>query len=207
MKGTMADIMKLRAAANRVGSAFGAAAPQNSEARAIGEKQANIKQYMDATSDAPSPKATPAADNPNKINPKAKFGDRSGEKRIDTASMTKPLGSYKKGTPSVPKTGTYKLHEGEAVIPKEANPYAMVSGMPKPKKSKKKVDHVKVRKAKGGYIAENHHTAPGEHPMEEHVLPNMDALHEHMDEHMGSPDGAPDASAGAPPEAQAAPQA
>lgn len=200
----MADIMKLRAAANRVGSAFGAAAPQNSEARAIGEKQANIKNYMDATSDAPSPKATPAADNPNKINPKAKFGDRSGEKRIDTASMTKPLGSYKKGTPSVPKTGTYKLHEGEAVIPADKNPYSMVSGR-KPRKSKKVVKHITTRKAKGGYIAENHHTESSEHPMEEHVLPDMAALQGHMEDHMGSPDGAPEA--GAPPEAQPAPQA
>jgi hypothetical protein len=31
----------------------------------------------------------------------------------------KPLGSYAKGTPSVPKTGVYKIHEGEAVVPKD----------------------------------------------------------------------------------------
>lgn len=33
-------------------------------------------------------------------------------------------GSYATGTPYVPQTGTYQLHQGEAVIPKTANPVA-----------------------------------------------------------------------------------
>ena len=45
-----------------------------------------------------------------------KYGDRPGEKKIDTTDMTKPLGSFAKGTDSVPKTGVYKIHEGEAVV-------------------------------------------------------------------------------------------
>lgn len=205
----MADVAKLRSAANRVGSAFASAGvkAQSDEARGIAERQANIKQYMDAQDDAPAPKAPPAQ-NVDKINKNAKFGDRSGETRIDTSSMTKPLGSYKKGTPHVPKTGTYKLHEGEAVIPAKDNPFALVSGR-KPRKSKKVVKHITTRKAKGGYIAENHHTEPGDHPMEEHVLPDMATLQGHMQDHMGEPEGAPDADAGAPPEVQpqAMPQA
>lgn len=200
----MADITKLRAAANRVGSAFGAAAPQSGEAQAIGEKQKNIKSYMDATSDAPAPVAPPAQ-NVDKVNKNAKFGDKKGEKRISVDDMLKPLGSYKKGTPHVPETGVYKLHEGEAVIPAEKNPYATVPGR-KPRKAKKVVKHITTRKAKGGYIAENHHTEPGEHPMEEHVLPDMASLQGHMEDHMGSPEaGAPDAEAA--PEPQAVPQA
>lgn len=34
------------------------------------------------------------------------------------------LDSYKKGTNYVPQTGNYKLHEGEAVVPKKDNPAA-----------------------------------------------------------------------------------
>src|ERR1017187_5038563 len=44
-----------------------------------------------------------------------------------------PLGNYKKGTPYVPKTGNYKLHEGEAVIPKEKNEVADALGGKAPK--------------------------------------------------------------------------
>lgn len=32
-------------------------------------------------------------------------------------SKNKVLGSYKNGTNSVPKTGAYKLHKGEKVVP------------------------------------------------------------------------------------------
>ena len=46
-----------------------------------------------------------------------KYGDRPGEKVIDTKEMTRPLGSFEKGTNFVPQTGVYKLHKGEKVIP------------------------------------------------------------------------------------------
>jgi hypothetical protein len=43
----------------------------------------------------------------------------------------------------------------------------------------------------GGVIAHVHrHTAEGLHHSEEHVLPDMDAAHAHLDEHMGDQPGA-----------------
>ena len=86
----------------------------------LAEKQANIDAYKGATTSASAPpadsKRQPAPW--EKVGPK-KYGDRAGEKRIDTTEMTKPLGSFAKGTDSVPKTGIYKIHEGEAVVPKD----------------------------------------------------------------------------------------
>ena len=108
------------------------------------------------------------------------------------------LKSYKKGTDRVPKTGAYKLHEDEAVLNKaKAEKYRAVglaegplahgeAHDAKPKKAKKEVKAVHVRKAKnGGMIAENHHENPAINPMEEHTLPDMSALHDHMDQFMG----------------------
>lgn len=44
--------------------------------------------------------------------------ERYGEKQMQPAATraTKPLGSFKKGG-TVSKTGTYKLHKGERVVP------------------------------------------------------------------------------------------
>jgi hypothetical protein len=70
----------------------------------------------DDSADAAPPKApTPKTDSG------ARYGDKTGEKRIDVSGYMKPLGSFKKGTDFVPKTGVYKVHEGEAVVPKEKN--------------------------------------------------------------------------------------
>jgi len=65
----------------------------------------------------------------------------------------------------------------------------------KDKKSKKKggkrVKEMHVRRgASGGYIAKHDFERPTDasQPMpesEEHILPDMEALHDHMDEHMG----------------------
>jgi len=53
-------------------------------------------------------------------------------------------------------------------------------------KPKKEIDHIRVRKAKsGGHVVEHHHTAPGHHKMEEHVMPHMNALQAHMQANMG----------------------
>ncbi len=41
-----------------------------------------------------------------------------------------PIRSYATGTPYVPQTGVYKLHQGEAVIPKTANPVAQPNTPP-----------------------------------------------------------------------------
>lgn len=42
-------------------------------------------------------------------------------KNKDTGAKS-PLASYKNGTDYVPKTGNYKLHEGEKVVPADENP-------------------------------------------------------------------------------------
>jgi len=40
-----------------------------------------------------------------------------GDFAVTKGSEAKPAASYKQGTPAVPRTGTYKLHKGEAVVP------------------------------------------------------------------------------------------
>jgi hypothetical protein len=80
-----------------------------------------VKQLKDLQDDsariASQAKSAPAkaSSSSSGDNPNAKYGDRPGEKRIDTRSMTKPLGSFKKGG-KVKKTGIYKLHKGEKVL-------------------------------------------------------------------------------------------
>jgi hypothetical protein len=160
---------------------------------------------------APSlPKATPPQENPDKINKHAKYGDRKGEVRIPVDQMTKPLGSFKHGTDYVPKTGVYKLHEGEAVKTKKENKMdsmALVPGRSE-EKPKKEIHEIRTRKAKsGGYIHEHHHTHPEHHKMEEHASPDMKSVMSHMNANMG--DGSSDAAvmgapAGGPPAAPAA---
>lgn len=50
----------------------------------------------------------------------------------------------------------------------------------------KKIKEIRTRRGhKGGYIHEHHHTHPEEHPMEEHVSPDQDAMVNHMMENMG----------------------
>ena len=80
----------------------------------------------------------------------------------------KPLPSYKKGTDYVPKTGTAKLHQGEAVLKKEdSEKYrnakdknmskesvmkeaaSSLAGKPE-EKPKKEISHIVTHKAKGG---------------------------------------------------------
>lgn len=181
-------------------------APQGSEAAGLAAKQANIDAVKAA--DAPAPTSAPARTG-TKINPNAKFGDKAGEQRIDTDSMTKPLGSYKKGTSYVPKTGTYKLHEGERVVTKGDNmkmgmhgamgSLAGHGGMPKPKKV---IKEIRTRKSDNGkYIHEHHHSHPEHHKMEEHVSDSKDAMMQHMASNMGddAPGGAAADAAGAPP--------
>lgn len=145
------------------------------------------------------PKATPAQENPDKINKHAKFGDRKGETRINVDQMTKPLGSLKKGTDYVPKTGSYKLHEGEAVVPKEKNMaadiYAHVPGRTEPKPAKKEIKRMEITKSHNGkHIVKHIHHHPS-HEDETHVMNDITALHQHMDDHAGTPNE----EAGTPP--------
>lgn len=76
---------------------------------------------------APKP---PSAPSPvDKVNSKAQYGDRQGEKRIDVSDMTKPIGSYKKGG-KVKKTGVYRLHKKERVLnPKQAKKFEKRGGL------------------------------------------------------------------------------
>ena len=46
----------------------------------------------------------------------------------EASPFSQILGSYATGTSYVPKTGTYQLHEGEAVVPKAQNPAAQTQG-------------------------------------------------------------------------------
>lgn len=78
---------------------------------AINSKIQGIQAYKNAT----APQAAPAKVVGTPINRNAKYGDKTGEKRINTTNMTKPLGSFKKGG-KVKKTGVYKLHAKERVL-------------------------------------------------------------------------------------------
>ncbi len=168
------------------------------QSRGMGAELAAKKQMIDegrkaltGSDAAPKPEDKPVGGRGQIINPKAQYGDRPGEKRIDTSEMTKPLGSYKKGTPRVPKTGNYKLHEGEAVIPAEknpmnVNPFDLINkGAKKPKKE---IKEIRSRRAHDGKIIHTHiHHHPEHHPDEEHVSNDMDALHNHFEDHAGTP--------------------
>jgi hypothetical protein len=170
----------------------------NSTAEGIKE---NLKNAAAAKGDQTTPTGNPALDRPvataqpvmqDRIAPKARYGDRPGEKRIDTKEMSKPLGSFEKGTSHVPKTGVYKLHEGEAVIPKDKNMDSMkdkmmdsLGGDKKPKKEIKEMVHRKS--ANGKHIVVHKHHRPEHHPDEEHVMNDMNELHQHMEDHAGTP--------------------
>jgi hypothetical protein len=189
----MPDMLgKIASAASKMGSSM--VAPPTGEAAGIKARKDNIDEYMKATAKVPEEHmAEPVSSNYDKIHPKSKYGDRSGEKRIDVSEMTKPLPTYHKGIARVPKTGPANLEEGEAVIPKEANPmnhggtYDLVKGMGKDEKPKKEISHMVHRKKESGHVIEHHHTHPDHHPMEEHAMSNMDDVHDHMEEHMGTP--------------------
>lgn len=115
---------------------------------------------------------------------------------------TASVPSYKKGTDRVPETGKAKIHKDEAVLKKEdANKYRKLGGMEgimhlaagelghgkseKKPDTKKEVKEMHIRKANGGHIVVHKHARPDLHPDEEHIVPDMDALHDHLEEHMG----------------------
>lgn len=186
------------------------AAPDTGTASELAAKQANVNEYKKAT--APKDSGTPGKTDSapaDRIAPKARYGARPGEKRIDTSTMTRTLGSFEKGTSHVPKTGIYKLHEGEAVIPKDKNMDSMkdkmmdsLGGDKKPKKEIKEMVHSKSHN--GHHIVVHKHHHPEHHPDETHTLDDMAALHAHMDQHAGEPnegegpESAPQGGAAAP---------
>lgn len=120
-------------------------------------------------------------------------------------STMKEMPSYKEGTASVPKTGPAMLHKGEAVIPKEKNPYSAITEGDK--KPAKKLKSIHTRRAKsGGYIHEHHYTEPAHHPMEEHTTADAKAMLSHMADHMGEESPAGEAAEEQGPQGAAAAQ-
>ena len=173
----------------------------------ISQKTQNVDEYKNATK-PPTFSADPVRDTTpspkDRVAPKARYGARTGEQRIDTKDMTKLLGSFAKGTAHVPKTGVYKLHEGEAVIPKDKNMDNIKDKMAEAlggsdKKPKKEIKEMHVRKtANGKHIVTHKHHHPEHHPDEEHSMENMAALHQHMEDHAGTPNEGEGAESAAP---------
>lgn len=64
----------------------------------------------------------------------------------------------------------------------------------------KKVQHMHIKRGhSGGYIVTHKHHFPEIHPDEEHVVPDTDALHDHVEANMGEPNpGEAEADAGQP---------
>ena len=154
-----------------------------SEYKGLGKEfQGKASQMSDS---APAAKPAAAAA-PAKPAPAAKkYGSGPGEKRIDVTDMVKPLGSYEKGTPYVPKTGIYQLHEGEAVTPKEKNPMNAMDAMSKiagkQAKPEKKIHKITTHKTDDGKLIHTHmHHHSNHHPDETHVSNNIDEAQEHM---------------------------
>jgi hypothetical protein len=93
----VADNTSMTRLGNRA-SKFGSmlATPQDDEAEALREKQANIDEYRRATQPQPPAEDVPPVRQPmmpvDRINPKAQYGSRPGEQRLDVGSMLQPLG-------------------------------------------------------------------------------------------------------------------
>lgn len=166
---------------------FSPVQPPDDIAKSLAEKSKMIREALPkppvanpVRSTAPAAPSKPAKT--DVIHPGGKYGDRPGEKRIDTTEMTRPLGSFHTGTPYVPKTGNYTLKEGEAVIPEDKNPYKMV--MEGAKKPAKVLHEIRTRKSKnGGFIHEHHYTEPSHHKMEEHTSSSLEEMGKHMAQH------------------------
>lgn len=151
--------------------------------------------------DEPPAKSEPALYTPSPSDRVGRhYGDRPGEKLIDTSSMTKPLGSLAAGTTRVKQTGIYKLHKDEAVLNKKdaakmranrATASMGKGGKKKSKKSKRHVHEMTIRhSANGGYIARHSFKQPPGGEMqepEEHTVPDVNALASHVQDNMATP--------------------
>lgn len=127
------------------------------------------------------------------------------------------LDSFKDGTPYVPETGLYQLHEGEAVVPKEKNlmnaadAMAGITGKSKPPKKIKTITHHKTDDGKT--IHTHRHHFPEHHPDTTHVSNDDKEMTAHLAEHMPNMSAqppempAPGADAGAAGGAGASPAA
>ena len=71
--------------------------------------------------------------------------------------------------------------------------------------AKKEVREVRHRKVGKGFLIEHHHQSP-EHPMEEHMTPDLAGLHSHLDGlHGAAPEPGAEAEPGAEPDPGAQP--
>jgi hypothetical protein len=144
----------------------------------------------------------------DKVSPGGKYGDKPGEKRIDTSGYSKPLGQMHAGG-TVPESGMYKMKKGEHVLTKDQHGNmnhafdlagsVLAHQMPKPDVQKKDIKEMHMRKgASGGFIVKHVHVDPM-HPDEEHVHTSMDGVHGHLEDHWGEPnEGEKEADAGDP---------
>lgn len=137
--------------------------------------------------------------------------NKSAEDTMATGGMNtwvKPLGSFKKGTKSVPKTGAYVLHEGEKVTPEEKNPdskkgekmatpYDMITGGKKAPKTIQR--HEYHRTHNGKHVVTHKHHDPS-HKDEQHMFEKFSDAADHMEQNppQPEPEAAPAAGAGAP---------
>ncbi len=157
-------------------------AATSAEYTGLGKEYAGKASQMSGGSKpAPAAAAKPAP----KVDTGKRYGSGPGEKRIDVSGMTKPLGSFKTGTPYVPKTGIYKLHEGEAVTPKESNTMnasdAMAKIMGKSAKPEKKIHRIITHKTDDGKLIHTHqHHHSNHHPDETHVSNDLGEAQDHM---------------------------
>lgn len=144
-----------------------------------------------------------------RINPNARYGDRKGEKRINTSDMVKPLGSFKRGG-KVPKTGAYILHKDEKVVPAEqakkedkmATPFDMITGGKK--KSPKVIHHHEYHKTHNGKHVVTHKHHGTDHQDEQHMFEKFSDAADHMENNPPQPEPEPAPAEGAPAAAPAA---
>jgi len=176
------DILdRVKAAASKVASDISTG---NKETEGLGnELRAKSDMIRAARGESDTP-AAPASKPAPKTDSGHRYGDRPGEKRIDVTEAMKPLGSFKTGTPYVPKTGVYRLHEGERVVPKEKNTMNVadammgITGKAKPPKKIRKITTHKSDDGKMIHTHQHHH--PAHHPDETHVSNNMKEAADHL---------------------------
>jgi hypothetical protein len=154
-------------------------------------KAGNFAKSVTGKSDGPLPKPAPVAAAPA---PKpAGLGDELKAKSDNVnqfANAQKPLASFKKGTDSVPKTGVYKLHEGEKVTPADQNKTnAAKKALDGAGKKKKKKGAIHIKPTDNDGFVVDHDSDPDEkEPMgksQTHAIANIDDLVKHIQQKYG----------------------
>lgn len=141
--------------------------------------------------------------------------DKSADNTLATGGLNtwvKPLGSFKKGTKSVPKTGAYVLHEGEKVTPEEKNPdskkgdkkvatpYDMITGGKKAPKTIARHEYHRTHNGKHVVTHKHHDSA---HKDEQHMFEKFSDAASHMEQNPPQPEPAEAPEQGAAPAAPA----